>query len=147
MIVKIPDDIYRYENKVAANFTMRQIVCIGISLVIIVPVFVLIFWNTDSIDLAALVAFCSGLPILMCATFHLDGQHLEQIVWYKYQSRFKYPQKRKYVMTNLYEEVINNQKEYDKFNENLIRNEEPQQKAKASKKIFDALAQKRHHTK
>jgi len=146
LIVKIPADIYSYDNKVWGNFTIRQIVCMGIALIVVIPIFILLFWSTNSIDLSALVAFFAAVPILMCATFQKDGQHLEKIFWYKFQSKFKYPQKRKYVMTNLYEEVVRNQKEYEAYYETL-NSRGKTEKSNRFIKIFKSLAKKKQHTR
>lgn len=145
MIVKIQEDVFSYESKVFGNFTKRQIVCILISLVIIIPAFVILFWTTGSIDLAAIVSTVLCSPVLMCAVYKRDGQHLEQVMKHKYRAKFVYPQKRKYVMTNLYKDIEMNQKEYENFNETISESE--QHKDERSKKIFNALGKKRYDSK
>lgn len=147
MIVKIPDDIYSYDNKVWGNFTLRQIVCMGIALIVVIPIFILVFWSTASIDLAAIISFFIAVPILMCATFKKDGQHLEQIIWYKFQAKFKYPQKRRYVMTNLYEEVMKNQKEYEAYHEKINDCGKTQEPNKFTQIVKFILVKKRQHSR
>lgn len=146
MIVKMQEDIYSYENKVAGNFSARQLVCIAIALVIIFPVFIAIFWSTNSPDLAATVAFISGLPVFFCSIFKKDGQHLEKILMYKLKAKLKYTQKRKFVMSNLLEEIQTNQKEYESANEKL-ENEKQQKEKQDHKKRLTALAKKGHGSK
>lgn len=146
MIVKIPKDIYSYENKVVGNFTSRQLICLGIALLIIIPVFAGIFIKTNSVDLAAAVSFIIALPVLLCSVFKKDGQHLEKIIYYKILEKFKYRQKRKFVMSNLYEEIQRNQKEYEFANEKLKHDEE-QKKEQNNKKRFASLVKKRHRSK
>lgn len=141
MIVKIPKDIYSYENKVVGNFTSRQLICLGIALLIIIPVFAGIFIKTNSVDLAATVSFIIALPVLLCSVFKKDGQHLEKIIYYKILEKFKYRQKRKFVMSNLYEEIQRNQKEYEFANEKLKHDEE-QKKEQNNKKRFASLVKK-----
>lgn len=148
MIVPITEDLYNYENKVWGNFTKRQLICIGISFAIIVPIFLLLFWSTGSIDLSALAAAFAATPVMMCAVWKKDGQHLEQVVWYKFRARFKFPQKRKHVTTNLYEDIMTNQKEFDKYYDTLNGStDEESQKNKGAPKIINALAKKKQHTR
>ncbi len=146
MIVKIPEDIYSYDNKVWGNFTLRQVVCMGIALVTVIPIFVLIFWGTGSMDLAAFVCFFAAAPILLCAKAKKDGQHLEKIIWYKIQARYKYPQKRKYVMTNLYEEVVKNQKEYEAYHETISDCGKTQESNKFAQ-VIKFMDKKKQHTR
>lgn len=146
MIVKIPEDIFSYEHRVWGNFTKRQLICIGISLVIVLPTFIALFWSTNSVDLAATVAFIAALPVMMCAFWKKDGQYLEQVVWYKLRARFRYPQKRKYAMTNLYEVIVENQKEYDRFNEE-INSTNSSEIRKGGKKVSTFLGKTGHRTK
>jgi hypothetical protein len=146
MIVRIPDDIYSYDNKVWGNFTLRQIVCMGIALIVVIPIFILLFWSTGSIDLAAVISFFVAVPILMCATFKRDGQHLEKIIRYKLQARFKYPQKRKYVMTNLYEEILKNQKEYEAYHEK-VGDCNKTEKTNKLNQVIKFMVKKEQHTR
>ena len=146
MIVKIPKDIYSYENKVVGNFTSRQLICLGIALLIIIPVFAGIFIKTNSIDLAAIVSVIIALPVLLCGVFKKDGQHLEKIIYYKFLSKFVYKQKREFVMSNLYEEIEKNQKEYELANE-MLKNTEQQEKKEKHNKWFDSVGKKGHRSK
>jgi len=146
MIVKIQEDVYSYESKIWGNFNKRQLICILISLVIIATAFAIIFWTTNSIDLSAIISVVLCSPVLLCAIYNRDGQHLEQVMKYKYQSRFVYPQKRKHVMTNLYQEIEKNQKEYEIYNETLAKEEQPK-KDESSKNFIAALDKKRYHSK
>jgi hypothetical protein len=146
LIVKIPKDIYSYENKVVGNFTSRQLICLGIALLIIIPVFAGIFIKTNSVDLAAAVSFIIALPVLLCSVFKKDGQHLENIIYYKFLSKFVYKQKRKFVMSNLYEKIETNQKEYELANE-MLKNEEQQKKGQKHKKRFASVGKKGHRSK
>lgn len=146
MIVKIPKDIYSYENKVVGNFTSRQLICLGIALLIIIPVFAGIFIKTNSVDLAATVSFIIALPVLLCSVFKKDGQHLEKIIYYKFLSKFIYKQKREFVMSNLYEEIEKNQKEYELANE-MLKNAEQQEKKEKHNKWFDSVGKKGHRSK
>lgn len=119
MIVKIPEDVYQYENKVWGNFTARLLVFFLIALGLTAMTFGLLFWATNSIDLSATVAIIVCLPIMSCGIFKKDGQPLEKIIKYRYLAKFRYKQKRKYVMTNLYEVIQNNQKEWNNANNQI----------------------------
>jgi len=129
MIVNIPEDIYSYESKSCGIFTTRQLICTLLSFLVIAPTFILLFLLTYSPDLSALVSILLGVPIIMCGIFKKDGQFLEKIIMYKWQWKFKYPQKRKFVMSNLYEDVERLQKECEQRNDN-----EEIKKTNASKK-------------
>jgi hypothetical protein len=146
MIVPIPEDIYSYRHKVWGNFSKRQLVCGVIALIIIFPVFIPVFWYTGSPRLAALLSVVAILPVLFCGIVEKDGQPLEKVIWYKYRQRFKFPQKRKFAMSNLYEIVQQNQKEYEFANEE-IESQKQQKGKKGRYKCPAALDQKRHRTK
>ncbi len=144
MIVQIPKDIYNYEHKVWGNFTKRQLICGLIALLIIFPIFILVFLNTGSPRLAAMLSMAAALPVLFCAVFKRDGQYMEQILRYRCRQRFKYPQKRKFVMTNLYEIIEQNQKEYETADEE--RKGRKLQKKEGRRKAFFALGKKEHRS-
>ncbi|QAT48778.1 PrgI family protein [Caproiciproducens sp. NJN-50] len=143
MIVPIPDDIYSYEHKVAGNFTKRQLVCLGIALAVIVLIFVPVFWKTGNPRLSTLLSASAAVPVLYGAIHEKDGQHLEQILRYRYRQHHKFPQKRKFVMTNLYETIQQNQKEYDAAYEKL-QEQDGQKAEKGHHWLHAALAQKKH---
>ena len=146
MIVPISEDIFVYEHKVWGNFTKRQLICGSIALVVICAVFIPVFWKTNSPRLATFLSMGAAVPILYSAIKKKDGQYLEKVLWYRYRQRFKFPQKRKYVMTNLYETIQQNQKEYD-----LANAEHEEQNSQEKKKgRFDrltALVKKGHISK
>lgn len=144
MIVQIPEDIYCYEHKVWGNFTKRQLICGGIALVIIFPVFLGIFWSTGSPRIASLFSIISSLPVLLCGIWKKDGQYLDKIIWYRYRQRIKFPCKRKFVMSNLYEIIQLNQKEYESAHE---KSEQIRQEKESRVKFPALMAQKGHDSK
>lgn len=146
MIVPIPDDIYCYEHKIWGNFTKRQLICGCIALVIIFLVFVPVFWKTGSPRLSSLTAFAAAIPVLLCGVWKKDGQYPEKILRYQYRQRFKFPQKRKFVMSNLYETIQQSQKEYESAYEKAAAKQHKKDK-KSRFKRFASLAQKRHGSK
>lgn len=146
MIVQIPEDIFVYEHKAWGNFTVRQLLCVSIALAVTCAVFIPVFWKTNNPRLATFLASSAGLPILYCAIWKKDGQYLEKVLWYRYRQRFKFPQKRKYVMTNLYEAVQQNQKEYESAYEECEK-QKRQGKKKGRFEFLPTLAQKGHRSK
>lgn len=146
MIVPIPEDIYCYEHKVWGNFTKRQLICCGIALAIIAPIFISVFWKTGSPRLATLLAVFAALPVLICGVWKKDGQYIDKVLWYRYRQRFKYPQKRKFVMSNLYETIVQSQKEYELAHE-IIESKKQKERKKGHFKCPFALAQKGYRSK
>ncbi len=148
MIVKIPNDIRSYENKAFGNFTKRQIICLSLAFLIIAPSFYLLFTLTNSIDLAGLMSFLLGFPVIACSFFQRNGVFLEKIVIEKYKERNKCKQNRPFVMQNLYEDI-------QKLNkEDLLINEKDKlpsiEKAKeeySKKHNNNAMAKKRHDSR
>lgn len=141
MIVQIPEDIYSYEHKVWGNFTKRQLICGAIALLIIFPIFISVFLNTANPRLAAILSMLAAMPVLACGIIKKDGQHMEQILRYRYLQRFKYPQKRKFIMSNLYEIIQQNQKEYETEDEGKDKGLE---KKKGRNKASSSLAKKKN---
>lgn len=144
MIVQIPEDIYSYEHRVWGNFTKRQLICGAIALLIIFPIFIPVFINTGNPRLAALLSMLAAMPILCCGIVKKDGQHMEQILRYRFLQRFKYPQKRKFVMSNLYEIIQQNQKEYEAKDEGHTVKE--LEKEKKYCKASSSLGKKKNRT-
>lgn len=146
MIVKIQEDIFQYEHRVLGNFTARQLVFCGITLATVAPVFIGLFWTTGDPNISVIAAALVGLPILCCAIFKKDGVYLEKIIYIRFLEKFRYRQQRKFVMTNLYEVLQENQKEYETYAVELKK-----QAAKEGKQShrprFLSLVQKRQRTK
>lgn len=145
MIVPIPEDIYCYEHKVWGNFTKRQLICGTAALIVIFPIFIPVFLKTGNPRLAALLAMFAAMPILLCGIWKRDGQYIDKIIWYKFRERFKFPLKRKFIMTNLYEIIQQNQKEYEQANEESKGKHT--KKEKGCFKFFAAMGKKKHGTK
>ncbi|WP_042435692.1 PrgI family protein [Faecalispora jeddahensis] len=146
MIIRNLDDIYEYENKVWGNFSSRMLICFLIAIAVAALVFAGLFLPTGSVDLASTVAGICCLPVMWFGIYKKDGQHLEQILKYKYLAKFKYTRKRKFVMTNLYEIIENNQKEWKTANEQL-ENAIAQEGQKTNHKKLFPLGKKGHRTK
>lgn len=143
MIVKIPKDIYSYEHKAVGNFTKRQFFCGLIAMALLFPVFAGVFLSTGSPRLAALLGMAAAMPVLLCGIWKRDGQYLDRIIWYKYRQYVQFPRKRKYVMTNLYDIIRQDQKEIEAAHE-----ENEKDRTKKGRIGFPvSLAQKGHGPK
>ena len=145
MVVQIPKNIYSYEHKVAGNLTKRQLICGSIALVIIFPIFITVFQKTGNSSLAGLLCLAASLPVLACSVAKRDGQYWDQILRYRFRQKFLYPQKRKYVMRNLYEIIEQDQKEYEKTDEEHEDGES--QKEKSYSKALFALGKKKNSSR
>lgn len=145
MVVQIPKNIYSYEHKVVGNLTKRQAICGSIALVIIFPVFIAAFQNTGNSSLAGILSLATALPVLACSVVKRDGQYWDQILRYRFRQKFLYPQKRKFVMRNLYEIIEQDQKEYEKTDEE--HEDGKSQKEKGCSKALFALGKKKNRSR
>jgi hypothetical protein len=146
MIIKIQEDIYNYEHRVWGNFTARQLVFGGIAFVAIALTFIGLFWKIGDLNLSFFAAVMVGVPIFFCAIKKKDGQYMEKILYIRFFERFRFKQKRKFVMSNLYEILQNNQKEYEAYVDEL-KQQKDQEAQQGHCPRFLSLAKKRHLTK
>ena len=147
MIVKIPDDIFNYQHKVWGNFTKRQLICGIIALVLIAVSFVWLLWKTNDPNLTTVVACLIGVPIFFEAKNDKDGQHFEKILYIRFFEKFRYKQKRKFIMSNLYEVLQAYQKECELYADYKKQEHEQQKEKQSHPANFFSLAKKRYHTK
>ena len=155
MIVKIPEDIKAYENKAMGNFTMRQIICLGIVIVIVAPIFWVLFHFTNSIDISAIVACILGVPVMLCGFVKRDGIYLEKIIIEKYKEKKKYKVNRPFVMHNMYEdiqtayreELQREQEEKDREERLLQEQEDQKNKYKKRRHKNTSVGKKKHRTR
>lgn len=134
-----------YENKAFGNFTVRQILCMVIAVVFIAPIFWGMYSLTKSIDVAGYLAALIGIPIVACGFIKRDGVFLERIIVAKWQSKAKFPRKRKFIMRNFYEDIILMEKEGVLNYENLESKKEESGK-KAGKKSA-TMGKKKYSTR
>ena len=146
MVFEIPDDIYGYKHKAAGNFTKRQLVCTGIAIAVVIPLFLALYQGTGSPDASSAISLFTGMPIFFCGFQEKDGQPPEQVLKYKIQQKFIYPQKRKFVMSNLYETIESSQKEYDLKNEELAEREQ-KEKEQGFAKYLHPMDKKKNRSK
>lgn len=114
MIVKIPDDIYSYEPKLFGNFTVRQVICVSISLGIITGVFIPLFLATHDTTMPGFLASMLGVPVMYSGLIRKDGLPFEKYLYLKIKSK-SYPSKRPFRMHNLYEDLNTLEKEMTSF--------------------------------
>lgn len=130
--VEMTDDIRRYKTKFVGPFTKRQLVCVGLALLIGLPVFFGIPGTTDTKLIASCVV---ALPIGMCGFATMDGSPLEIIALRFIYSKILTPAKRKNISTTWFKETIDGIKKENerKMYANLT---------KKQRKKYDALKNK-----
>lgn len=104
--VQIPRDITKVKNKVAFGLTMRQLVCVGLALLIGVPG----FWYGRKIvgdDIAFYAVFTLACPLGLMAFYEKDGVPLEKFIVIMIKARYLRPRTRIYQTDNLWEQVDN----------------------------------------
>ena len=92
-------DIKNYEPKVIGPLTMRQIVCLLISLSYGIPIFFLI---TGDIVVRILIAMMAMVPVLLCGWLKVYDEPFEKFIKIVIINKFFRPVKRKYVIKNEY---------------------------------------------
>lgn len=129
MIIRMPEEIFEYHHRVAGHFTRRQFVGFLVILIVVVPIFIGLYLLTHVI-LTSAIAATVGSASIGFMVMKTDGfQPPEKILQYRIQQHYKYPSKRKYVMTNLYDRL----EEYAK-EENDEHAEKQSKKKKETKK-------------
>ena len=111
--VEMSDDIRKYEPKVAAGLTQRELTCICVGLVIDVPVALLL---PLSISNKIFAAFIIAIPIAMCGFIKMDGTYLEIFILRLLYLKVLTPAKRKMKRKNLFRKDMD---EYKKEKEKL----------------------------
>lgn len=130
MIIKIPENIDKYEPKTWGNFTSRQFFCLVLALPIIGGIFAGLFFLTNDTTISGVIAVVIAMPILMSGFAKTQGIYFNDILIRKIEDK-KFSKPRKYVSQNVYsdldyvEELI---KEIKKGN--LEQNEEKTTKSK-----------------
>lgn len=126
MIVKIQEDIYAYDPKLFGNFTVRQVVSMTISFVLIAVIFIPLYLCTGDVTLPGFTACMAGVPVMFAGMLKKDGLPYEKYVLLKMRA-MRHPKKRPYRMNNIYEDVIVINKELSVFEEEQRTEEEAEQ--------------------
>lgn len=104
--VQMTDDIRKYETKALGPFTARQIICIIIAAIVVLPlIFLDIPW-----DNRMLIMLFVAVPIVSCGYVKMDGMYFEVLVFRFLYYFFLTPKKRKVVRKNTFREWA---KEYE----------------------------------
>ena len=114
--VQIPKDLNDIKEKFIAGFTKRQVVCIGIGLVMAARVF---FLTRNSLGMSGAI-FAMGAvaaPAILCGLYKKNGVILEKQFRYM-RENFTKPRKRYYRTTNIFE-CIQRHIEYTKIRKKL----------------------------
>lgn len=99
--VNVPKDLTRVKNKIAFNMTKRQLICLGIAVIMGIP-FYFLTRNVLGTSNAATGMVFLMLPAFLFAWYEKDGMHLEQILRNIIRVRFLRPAIRTYETVNRY---------------------------------------------
>lgn len=99
--VNVPKDLTRVKNKIAFNMTKRQLICLGIAIIMGIP-FYFLTRNVLGTSNAATGMVFLMLPAFLFAWYEKDGMHLEQILRNIIRVRFLRPAIRTYETVNRY---------------------------------------------
>lgn len=101
--VEMIEDVRKTETKAIGPFTLRQVICIIISLVYSVPIALLI--PVDWV-VKLLIGFVLALPVTLCGWVKLNKEPFE-IVAMRYVYKYIFtPRKRKYKVINPYKAAL-----------------------------------------
>ena len=100
--IEIPKDISKYEAKLVASFTTRQVACLVIAGAITVPTF-LALGKVAPRDVCSIVVLLEAIPFVLLGWIKPYGMNFEQFIRTAFISNVLSPKKRKYVTTNVYE--------------------------------------------
>ncbi|WP_010233477.1 PrgI family protein [Clostridium arbusti] len=119
--IKIPKEIRSYKEKIYFGLNLRQLICTGLSIAIVVPMYI---FGKQYIgdDIASWLVIIVSIPPISVGFVKYNGMNFEEFILSFIRFSILYPQKRKYKTENLYEVI-----------ENYIEKEE--KKAIAKKKI------------
>lgn len=114
MIIKIPEDIDKYEPKTWGNFTTRQFVSILIAFPVLAGIFGGLFYLTNDTMISSIVSLSISLPIFMSGFMKTQGLYFNELIKRKFDDK-KYSNPRPYVSQNLYCDLENTEKLIEEF--------------------------------
>jgi len=134
--IEVPKDITKYEAKLIASFTTRQVGCLAIAAVIAVPTFLAL---RDAVprDVATLIILLLVLPFVLLGWVKPYGMNFEQFVRTAFISNVLSPKKRKYVTMNVYDYL-----EDENFEENSIKQRKLMTKKEMRKEMDSKISSK-----
>lgn len=133
MIVKIPEDIDKYEPKTWGNFTTRQFVSILIAFPVLAVIFGGLFYLTGDTTISSIVALVISLPIFMSGFAKTQGLYFNEIIKRRLEDK-KNSNPRPYVSQNLYCDLENTEKLIEEFEKEREETDETKKKKNISKK-------------
>lgn len=104
MKINVPKDIITYEPKFLGQFTKRQVKYIALACCVIIPIYFLLYFLTDSASVAMFGACFVGVPVIFCGFLKKDQLYIDNFMKVKLRE-ISYPRCRKFVMTNTWKEV------------------------------------------
>lgn len=102
--IEIPKDISKYEAKLVASFTTRQVACLVIAGAITVPTF-LALGKVAPRDVCSIVVLLEAIPFVLLGWIKPYGMNFEQFIRTAFISNVLAPKKRKYVTMNIYDYI------------------------------------------
>jgi len=100
--IEMSRDIKDFQPKVAGPFTLRQIVCLLLSLAYGVPLF---FILSGDIVTRIMIALFAMVPVLLCGWFKVYDEPFEKFIKIIIYNKFVKPVKRKYKVNNEFTET------------------------------------------
>ena len=101
--VKVPGEVRKYKEKVLGPFTLRQVIAIGITLPIVIPLYIFLLDQAGQ-SIASYVIMFVGGPLLLIGFYEKNGQPFEKYLMQIIKFHFVLPSRRKYIVENINEE-------------------------------------------
>ena len=97
----MPKDIKNYEPKILGPLTLRQLVCLGISLSYGIP---FVLFTHGDIVVRIMVGLALMVPVLLCGWFKVYNEPFEKFIKIIVKNKFLKPVKRKYKIAGTFKE-------------------------------------------
>ena len=91
--IEMPKDIKNYEPKILGPLTLRQLVCLGISLSYGIP---FVLFTHGDIVVRIMVGLALMVPVLLCGWLKVYNEPFEKFIKIIIINKFVKPEKRKY---------------------------------------------------
>ena len=106
--VRIPAEIRKYKEKIAAGLNARQLISVIVALVICVPLYIFLhFYLSVSDDIVSWLVIFIAVPIAAFGFVKYNGMPMEKIAASIIKFEFLYPNKRKYKTENCFRQWQN----------------------------------------
>ena len=101
MDVKVPKDIKQYQEKVIFGMSWRQLICTGMALVIVLPLYYFMRKKGYSDDTIGWIVMGVSMPIFSIGWFTFHNMPVEKYVLEVFKFEFLYPKVRKFRIDKL----------------------------------------------